>query len=73
MSCDAFSTKFKQMCSKIGLIKRGFGLKAFFYYRNKWSNSGPNNLGLNRRVGLLTVGLICGDCSILKSAIRRVT
>ena len=23
---DAFSLSFKQMCSKIGLIKRGFGL-----------------------------------------------
>jgi len=49
-SCDAFSTKFMQMCSKIEFIMGGFGLiKRFFYYRNKWSNSGPDNFGLSKR------------------------
>jgi len=52
MNCNAFSHKFKQMCSTIGL-NRGFRLiKWIFYYRNKWSNCEPDNFG---RVGLLTV------------------
>jgi len=53
----------------MGLIKRSFGLKAFFYYyRNKWSHCGPDNFGLNHRVGL-TVVLISGDyCIRLKTA-----
>jgi len=56
------SPNFKQMCSKIGLSKWGFRLisRFFFYYRNRWSSSGPDNFRL-KRVGLLTVGLISGD------------
>jgi len=58
MSYDAFSPNLKQMYSKIRLIKRRFVLiKRVFYYRNKWSNSGRDNFGLIKRVGLLTVGL----------------
>jgi len=30
VSFDALSPNFNQMCSKIGLIKRGLGLQAFF-------------------------------------------
>ena len=38
---------FKQKCSKIGIMKRGFGfIKRVFCYRNKWSYSGPEDFGL---------------------------
>jgi len=30
VSCKAVSPNFKQMCSQIGLIKRGFGFISFF-------------------------------------------
>jgi len=37
---------------------------AFFYYRNKWKNSRPDNFGLNKRVGLITMGLTSRDYCI---------
>jgi len=41
--------------------------KAFFFcYRNKWSSSGPDNFGLNKPVGVLTVGLLTGNYCIIK-------
>jgi len=40
-------------------VKQCFGfIKRVFYYRNKCSNSGPDNFVLNKDVGLLTVGFI---------------
>ena len=74
MSCEAFSPNRKQVCSKIGLIKGSFGfLKRVFYYRNKWSDSGPDNFGLIKRVSLLTVGFISGDyCNAIIVSICKI-
>jgi len=61
------------MCSKIGLIKRGFRfIKRLFYYRNKWSSFGPDKFGL-KRVSLSTVGLQSGDYCISKTKFKLVS